>query len=449
MARTARHVRTPVKRGAAAGPVLAPGVRAREAWAWAMFDFANSGYTTVVITAIFNAYFVAVIAGNAAWATLAWTSALAVSYVLIIVTAPALGAYADARACKKKILAATTGGCVLFTAALAGAGPGEVALAVTLLIASNYCFGSGENVVAAFLPEIARSEHIGRVSGWGWGLGYLGGMLTLGLCLVYVGLAEAGGASAEDYVPGTLLITAAMFLAAAVPTFLFLEERAQPQAHAEGALRESLRRLRATLMEARRFRDLGRLLVCIVCYQAGVQAVITLAAVYAEQVMRFTTAQTIVLVLVVNVSAALGALLFGYAQDRLGHKAAIAVTLLGWIATTVLAASAETSLMFWVAANIAGTCLGSSQSAGRALVGFLSPANRHGEFFGLWGLSVKLSSILGPVTYGAVVWMTGGEHRLAFALTGIYFVVGLLLLAGVDVDRGREAALNESAPRAT
>ena len=414
-----------------------------------MFDFANSGYTTVVITAIFNAYFVAVIAGNAAWATLAWTGALAISYVLIIATAPALGAYADAYACKKRVLLVTTAGCVLFTAALALAGPGEVALAVALLIASNYCFGSGENVIAAFLPEIARSEHIGRVSGWGWALGYLGGMATLGLCLAYVTAAQARGESAEAYVPGTLLITAAMFLVASVPTFLFLRERAMPQPAATGGLHETFARLRHTVAEARRFRDLARFLVCIVCYQAGVQAVVALAAIYAEQVMRFTTAQTIVLILVVNVAAALGAAVFGYVQDRVGHKRAIGITLAGWIATTVIAAFAQTPAMFWLAAHIAGLCLGSSQSAGRALVGYLSPEDRHGEFFGLWGLSVKLSSILGPLTYGVVVWVTAGEHRLAFALTGVYFLVGLALLGGVDVGRGRRAAHAAETPGAS
>ena len=405
-----------------------------------MFDFANSGYTTVVITAIFNAYFVASIAGNAPWATLAWTGALAVSYVLIMVTAPALGAYADAYACKKRVLLATTLGCILFTVALAAVEPGQVMLAVVFLIASNYCFGTGENVVAAFLPEIARSEHIGRVSGWGWALGYLGGMATLGLCLAYVAAAQARGEPAAAFVPGTLLITAAMFLVASTPTFLLLRERARPQAHQGTAFRESFARLQQTLAQARAFRDLGRFLLCIVCYQAGVQSVVTLAAIYAEQVMHFTTAQTIVLILVVNVAAALGALLFGYVQDRVGHKRAIGMTLIGWIAMTLIAAAAQTPVMFWVSAHIAGLCLGSSQSAGRALVGYLSPDDRHGEFFGLWGLSVKLSSILGPITYGVVVWLTGGEHRLAFALIGGYFVIGLALLAGVDVDRGRQAA---------
>jgi len=424
--------------------VLAPGVRRREVWAWAMFDFANSGYTTVVITAIFNAYFVSVIAGNALWATFAWTAALAVSYFIIMLTAPALGALADAYACKKTLLAVTTAGCVLSTVALAAAGRGDVALALACLIASNYFFGSGENLIAAFLPEIAREEHLGRVSGWGWGLGYLGGMATLALCLAYVTAAQARGEPAEAFVPVTLLITAAMFALAAAPTFLLLKERAQPQAHlaGKGAFTESLARLRQTLSHARRYRDLAQFLVCIVCYQAGVQAVVTLAAIYAEQVMKFTTAQTIILILAVNVAAALGALVFGYAQDRVGHKRAIAITILGWIVMVVLAATAQGVATFWLAAGIAGLCLGSSQSAGRALVGYLSPAQRNAEFFGLWGLSVKLSSILGPVTYGLIVWLTGGEHRFAFLVTGLFFLAGLVVLSGVNVARGRQAALS-------
>ncbi|MGB7540788.1 MAG: MFS transporter, partial [Burkholderiales bacterium] len=134
---------------------LADDVRPAEILAWAMYDFANSGYTTVVITAVFNAYFVAVIAGNAPWATLAWTAALSISYACILLTAPVLGAYADLRAAKKRLLLLTTVGCVLATALLALTGPGTLALAVVLLVLSNFCYGSGENIVAAFLPELA------------------------------------------------------------------------------------------------------------------------------------------------------------------------------------------------------------------------------------------------------------------------------------------------------
>src|SRR5512134_1163716 len=161
-------------------------VRGREVWAWAMYDFANSGYTTVVITAVFNAYFVAVVAGNAPWATFAWTAALAVSYALIVVTAPVIGAYADVHAAKKRLLLVTTAGCVVFTAGLALVGEGQLALGIALVILSNFFFGSGENLIAAFLPELARGEAMGKVSGWGWSLGYLGGLTALGLCLVYV-----------------------------------------------------------------------------------------------------------------------------------------------------------------------------------------------------------------------------------------------------------------------
>ncbi len=403
-----------------------------------MYDFANSGYTTVVITAVFNAYFVAEVAGNAAWATFAWTSALALSYLAIIVTAPFIGAYADVNANKKKLLAITTAGCVACTAALALVGPGELWLAVALIVLSNYFFGTGENLIAAFLPEIAGEEAMGKVSGWGWALGYCGGLVALGLCLAYVGYAQARGLPASHYVPVAMLITAALFAAASAPTFAFLRERAKPSG---GTSRAAAARLGETLRNAARYRDLRRFLVCVVFYQAGIQAVVALAAIYAQQVMGFTTRDTIVLILVVNVTAALGAFAFGHVQDRLGHVPTLALTMGGWIAAVLLAWLAQGPGLFWLAANLVGVSLGSSQSAGRALVGYLSPPSRTAEFFGLWGLAVKLSAVLGPLTYGFVTWITNGDHRLAILLTGMYFLIGLALVSGINVGRGRAAAL--------
>jgi MFS transporter, UMF1 family len=433
-----------------AGRTLEGDVRPAEVLAWAMFDFANSGYTTVVITAVFNAYFVAVVAGNAAWATFAWTAALSVSYALILLSAPVLGAYADLRAAKKRLLLITTAGCVLGTALLALTGPGTLALAVLLLVFSNFCFGSGENLIAAFLPELAQGEALGRVSGWGWSLGYLGGLLTLGLCLGYVTWAQGQGEQAQQFVPVTMLITAATFAVASLPTFLILRERARPAPVVPGGnlAWAAFARLAQTVRQAARYRDLARFLVCIVFYQAGIQTVIALAAIYAEQVLGFTTRDTIVLILVVNLTAAAGAFAFGNVQDRLGHVRTIALTLWLWIATTLIAWSASGPVQFWVAANLAGLCLGASQSAGRALVGYLSPADRHAEFFGLWGLAVKLSSILGPITYGTVSWATNGDHRLAMLATGGFFVAGLLLLVRIDVARGRRAAEESPMPGA-
>jgi len=409
-----------------------------------MYDFANSGYTTVVITAVFNAYFVAEVAGNAPWATFAWTATLAVSFALVMLTAPLIGAYADAHAAKKRLLLATTAGCIVFTAALATVGRGDIALGVTLIVLSNYCFGTGENLIAAFLPEIADGEALGRVSGWGWSLGYLGGLVALGACLAYVAWAQGRGADATQFVPGTMLITAAIFALASLPTFLFLRERARPVARPGELVRSTFARLAETLGHARRYKDLWRFLISLVFYQAGIQTVVALAAVYAQQVMGFTTRGTLVLILVVNVTAAAGAFAFGQIQDRLGHVRTLVLTLIGWIVAVVLAWMAEGATLFWIVANLVGVCLGSTQSAGRALVGYLSPPARTAEFFGLWGLAVKLSSILGPVTYAVVTWVTGGDHRFAMLVTGVFFLVGITIIVGLDVKRGRGAALETS-----
>ena len=416
-------------------PALAPEVKLREVWAWSMYDFANSAYTTVVITAVFGAYFVGVVAEGKAWATFAWTAALSVSYAAILITGPLIGAWADAHAAKKELLLATTVGCALFTVGLYYAGPGAVALSLVFLILSNYFFGAGENLIAAFLPELASSQAMGRVSGWGWSFGYLGGLAALGLCLFYITSNSAKPAS--ETVPVTMLITAAFFAVAALPTFLFLRERATPQPRMESPWA----RVRDTLRHARQFRDLRRFLVCLLFYQAGITAVVALAAIYAEQAMKFTMQQTITLILVVNVTAAIGAFGFGYLQDAIGHVRAVALTLVGWIVMVLVAGFAETATAFWVAANLAGLCMGSAQAAGRAVVGYLAPPARLAEFFGLWGLAVKAASIFGPLTYGLVTWMFAGNHRLGIFATGIYFVIGLALLRGIDIERGRQAAL--------
>ena len=419
------------------GKALAEDVKLREVWAWSMYDFANSGYTTVVITAVFGAYFVGAVAGGAPWATFAWTAALSVSYLLVLLTAPLIGAWADAHAAKKRLLLFATAGCVAFTAALWFATPGAVAVALLFLILSNYFFGAGENLIAAFLPELADAKAMGRVSGWGWGFGYLGGIASLGLCLAYITWASGQGQGAGQFVPATMLITAALFALAAAPTFLYLRERALPQP----ALENPWARLARTAREAARFGDLRRFLLCIVFYQAGIAAVIALAAIYAQEAMKFTQQQTIVLVLVVNVTAALGAFGFGYLQDAIGHVRAMALILVGWIVMIAVAYVATDAPTFWVAANLAGLCMGSAQAAGRALIGYLAPRSREAEFFGLWGLAVKAASIFGPLTYGAVTWIFAGNHRLGILAVGAYFVVGLALLAGIDVERGRRAAL--------
>lgn len=421
---------------------LNDGVKKREVFGWAMYDFANSGYTTVVLTAVFGAYFVGGVAGNASWATLAWTAALALSSLLVMLTMPAIGAYADLRAAKKRLLVLSTLGCVLATAALAGIGPGDVGWAVVAVVLSNLFYSYGESLIAAFLPELAQRDSLGKVSGWGWSFGYLGGMLTLGLSLGYVLWAQSQGIAAAQFVPVTMLITAGIYGLASLFTFALLRERAVPQvalAQREG-LAASLARLRRTWQEARRFQDFAWLLGCAVAYQAGISVVIALAAIYAEQVLGFQQTQTMVLIFVVNIAAALGAFGWGYVQDRIGHRRALAITLAGWVLMVLLAALATEATLFWIAALVAGLCMGSSQSAGRALAGALAPLRRRAEFFGLWTFAIRLSAIIGPLTYGLVTLLTAGNHRIAIASTGLFFLLGLLLLRPVNVARGMAAA---------
>jgi len=417
---------------------LNDGVRKREVFGWAMYDFANSGYTTVVLTAVFNTYFVGVAAQGADWGTLAWTLVIAASSLIVMVTMPALGAYADLHARKKALLAMTTAACVAGTAALALVGRGDLWLAVAAMIVSNVCYSYGESLTAAFLPELARTDSMGRVSGWGWSFGYFGGMLSLGLCLAYVLWAQGRGIPATEFVPVTMLITAAVYGGASLATFMLLRERAVSNAAAAMGSETggTLKRLLATARRARELRDFAWLLACGASYQAGISVVIALAAVYAEQVLGFKQAQTMMLVFLVNIAAAIGAFAFGYWQDRVGHKRALAFTLAGWIVMTVLAVLAQGPGLFWVAAVIAGLCMGSSQSAGRAMAGVFAPEAQRAEFYGLWTFATRVSAIVGPLTYGLVTWWTGGNHRLAILSTAVFFVFGLLLLIPVNVGRG-------------
>ncbi|HVZ44819.1 MAG TPA: MFS transporter [Ramlibacter sp.] len=422
---------------------LNPGVRKREVFGWAMYDFANSGYTTVVITAVFAAYFVSGVAQKAPWATFAWTLALSISHAIVMITMPSIGAYADLRAAKKRVLAIITVACVLCTAALAWAQPGGVALAMVLIVLSNVFYTYGESLTAAFLPELARPESLGKVSGWGWSFGYFGGMLTLGLCLAYVIQAQGQKIPASQFVPVTMLITAVMYGAASLATFWLLTERAKPnpQALRESGFAASLHQLQRTASQARRYKDFVWLMACAVFYQGGIAVAIALAAIYAESVIGFKPQETMVLIFVLNLAAAAGAFAWGYLQDRVGHKLALGTTLVGWAAVCIIASVSTTKGEFWIASTIAGLCMGSSQSAGRALAGMFAPPKQLAEFYGLWTFALRIASIIGPLSYGAITWVTGGNQRLAIMSTAGLFVIGLALLVRVNVERGRQAAL--------
>ena len=426
-------------------------VSSRELWAWAFFDFANSGYTTVVQTTIFSAYFVGVVAGESqgltpGLSTLLWSLAIGSANFVVMMSGPLVGAIADHHACKKLFLLASSIGCIISTSLLALVGPGDVYLGMIFVVASAIMFATGENLIAAFLPELAPEESRGRLSGYGWGLGYFGGLLTLGLCLAYITWAKQQGLTETHFVPVSLLITASIFAITATPTFIFLKERAIPIAwdKSQSSLKMSVKRLQNTLTEISRFKDLMWFLITLGIYQSGVSTVIVLAAIYAREVMGFDTQALIMLIMVVNVTAAFGALICGHLQDKMGSVPSLAMTLFIWIGAVILAINATQSSDMWIAGNVIGLAMGASQSIGRALVSKFSPADRAGEFLGLWGLVNRLSAILGPLSYGLVNYLTHGNHRLSLLSTLVFFILGLLSLTKVKEIRGKAAVLLES-----
>lgn len=420
---------------------------AKEILSWAMYDFANSSYATIVSTTIFNPYFVKVVAGEGSGlkdgqGTFLLTLCISLSSLAIVVSAPIIGTVADAFANKKRLLVFATSLCVLCTLSLSAVGKGAYITGMIALTLANFAYGTAEDLVAAFLPELAARQDMGRVSAFGWTVGYLGGLASLALCFAYIQWAKGSGQQAENYVPATMIITALMYGLGSLPLFLFVKERAIPDLAVKGknVFKIGFQRLSLTLSHAVHFKDLFRFLICLLVFTCGTTTVMSLASVYAQQVMGFSTNDSVMMIFAVNVTAAIGAFCIGFLQDKIGSIRTLAISLSLWIIATAGAFACTNRTVFWILANLIGLAMGASGSSGRALVGLFSPPGRSGEFFGLWGLAGKLAAAIGPLSFGLVTLATGNNLRLALLTSTAFFVVGLALLFLVDEKRGREAA---------
>ena len=420
-----------------------------ELFGWMMFDFANSSYTTVIVTVAYSVYFVETVTSGAGLdeeaGNLYWSLGLAASQLVVLATAPVLGAVIDFTAAKKRVLALTFLGCVAGTFALGWVGPGDVALGLALFCLSNCLFSMGENVVAAFLPELVSAERMGRISGLGWAFGYVGGLLSLIVCFPF--LKDGFGPDNTHGAQRAFMAVALFFLVGGLPTFLFLRERAQvqPRPQGMGLVRAGISRVHGTLREIRRYRQLFRFLLVFFVYNLGVTVVIGFSSLFGTQELGMGTAELMNLFIVVQLSASIGAFGFGVLQDRIGSQTALSLTLLIWVAVCVGAYFSTTAVHFYVVGNLAGIAMGSSQSGARALVGMFSPADRSGEFFGFWGLVWKLSAVVGPLGFGLLQRELG--MRSAVLLTAVVFVAGIVGLFFVDENEGREAAEHGAASR--
>lgn len=427
----------------------------REIFGWAMFDFANQAYTLLIITVVFGDLFTRVIVGDAPdyrMGNLLWSLALAISYFLVVLSGPLLGAAMDYSARRKQFLLVSYWLTITATALLYFVEPGWIIPAIMLIIVSNFAYAIGENFIASFLPDLGPREALGWISGLGWALGYVGGLVASVFTLYLL-----GDVSAQNYerIRWVGPFAAGFFLVAAIPTFLFVRERGQRRILPRGQslLGAGLRRLYLTAREIARFRDLSILLVSIFFAMAGIYIIISFSFIYGSQVIGWEESVRAMMFVVVQITAAIGALGFGWIQSRIGAKVTYLITLLLWIAAIIaiwqtpgltavarslLGVSWQAQYVFLFAGCLAGLSLGSSQSAGRALVGVLTPQGKAAEFFGLWGLASKLAAVFGILGLGLIQAWLGLADAILFCL--VLFAMALLTVAPVNEARGSAVA---------
>ena len=414
---------------------------ARQVWAWGMYDLANQSFTLLINTVLFGVYVQEVIAPNKDAGDRLWATMTSVSMLLVVLVSPIVGAMADQLAWKKRLLIVSGVLCVALTCSLGLLQPGWVVAAVVLYIPANFFYNIGENTLASFLPEIADDKNMGRVSGTGWTMGYVGALLLL--VITSVAIMALGWKDPTQWRP--LIVFAGLWFAVvAIPTVVYLRERAEPEPDPAGRTLVAIgvSRVIDTFRHARHYKQLMRFLAIFFIYGMGVQTVIFFAGIITRDGFGFGTTKLFMFLLQLTVTAGIAAFCVARYQDRLGHKRTVLIFLFVWSASTVSLAMMtlwpSPEWLFWVLANGVGFGLGGIGTSSRALVACFTPAHRTAEFFGLWGMVYKFSGVVGLFVFGFVKAGIGLSPAL-FLLAGV-FVVGLVLILTVDEREGIEAA---------
>jgi UMF1 family MFS transporter len=403
--------------------------------AWVLYDFANSAFAAIVLATIYPAYYANLVVGNEdgrgdVW----WGLAVSTSMVLVALLSPLLGGIADHAGVRKRFLVALTLGSVTATALLATVGPGDARWGFGLAVIAIVTFETAFVYYNAYLPQIAPPQALGRVSAAGFAVGYVGSLVAF--------VAAYPFAAAKAYW-GCFLVTALQFAVFSIPAFVVLPPDARQAvplgtAVARGA-RETLATLREILRDGQRV-QMRRFLTAYLVYEDGVNTVIAFAGVFAAKTLGFSFEEIIGLFVLVQISALLGSTGWARATDRLGPRLVVRVTLVQWTLVTVLAYFVQAKWQFWVVAVLAGTGLGAVQAASRTFMATLIPAGREAEFFGFYSLVGKTGAVLGPLVFGGVSWLLSGDQRAAIIAVGLFFVVGLALLARVQAGGPTTAA---------
>jgi len=424
-----------------AGP--APKTNGREIFAWAMYDWANSAYSTLSITILIFYIKEVVVPGN--WGTVVWAWGISLSMLTAALLSPVLGALADANAGKRRWLAATALPGAAAAILLALTPPHWTWIVVGLFVLTSLLFELSLGFYNGFLPEIAEERDFNRVSAWGYALGYLGGALALLLALgVKMAGPSLGLPELADQLRAGLFIMGLWWGLFTLPTLCVLRDRGPTRGKKlppGRAVAQAIGEVGHTLKNIRLYKTLSLFLLAFLLYNDGIQSVISQSSAFAIDVLEFSSSELIILILVIQLVALPGALLVGYLADRVGQKPTLVFCLTIWIALIIAAYLITSKTQFWVLGIVLALVMGGTQSVSRAIMGLMTPPRRSAEFFGFFNFSGKATSFLGTFLFGLIIVRTGNT-RLAILSLLIFFLLGWAIVATIDVRKGRQEAMD-------
>jgi UMF1 family MFS transporter len=390
-----------------------------------MYDFANSAFTTIIVTVVYSVYFINnVVGGASGYGEMLWGRAIGISMTLVALTAPVLGAVADYSRSKKKLLFVNCYITVLFTALLFYVQPGMVFIGMLFFIIANFGFNSANVFYDAFLPEICSQDDIGKVSGFGWALGYVGGLLSLVAALVLV----------KQNVRYVFPAVALHFFAFSLFTLFWLKEFRRPSKRSN-YLRVAYQRIAYSVKNIARQPQLLRYIISYFIYNDGITTVIVFASIYGIERFAMKTTDMIIYFILAQVTSIIGAGFFGWLTDKTNVKLSLSISLLIWIAVVIWAFFCQSAFEYYFVGLLAGLAIGSSQANSRTMLSLLTPKNRQAEFFGFYTLTGRLSSIIGPILYGWIAHKTG-DIRYSILSLMLFFILGWLILQFVKLNEG-------------
>jgi UMF1 family MFS transporter len=437
---------------------LVPASTRRERWSWYLYDFGNSAYAAVVLLAVYSAYFQGEVVGGPE-GTRKWGMAVFIAMLIVALGAPVLGAIADFSGTKKRFLLLFTVMACVFTASLFFAKPGYVMIGMGFFILAEIGYRSSQVFYNGLLPEIANREEMGRVSGYGWAVGTAGGIVCLLLILPLIVLL--GDKTADDtlIVRLSLPITAVFFSVSAVPIFLWLRERAQPEElpPGENYLSIAFKRLSRTIRQVSRFREFLKFIVAFLIYNDGIIMALDFAAIIGAVLFGMDQQMLIIFVILVQITNVIGAFFFGLLVDRIGGKPSLMISLVLMIGAVIWLFFNQTQLGYFLIGALAGFAMAGAQSVSRTMVAIFAPPGQSAEFYGFFAFAGRTSSFVGPAVYGWVaaevaLWLQGrgqaptvaeqSGQRAAIIAVGAFILVGLILLTFVNERQAREAAIS-------